>query len=175
MPRVDFDPAHLRRLTPRDDLEAVQAFILRAADYWAMEQGEAPSPDAAQAFFAEGPPGRDPSSLRKLGLFQADGSLGGIVDLADDHPEAGDVYLGLLVLDPELRAQGLGGRIFAHLLAEATASGASRMLLAVLDENSRARAFWERQGFQIIATLPGFRLGQKTHVVHRMARPTEPA
>jgi len=165
------DAGRIRLLSRQDDLAAVRDFILKAADYWALEQGKPPRASAAEDFFAEGPPGRDLSTTRKLGLFGPDGTLGALADVAYGYPEAEDAYLGLLVLKPDLRSKGLGKQIFAHLLAEARAAGARRMLLAVLDENPRARVFWEREGFQRVATLPGFQLGQKRHVVHRMARP----
>lgn len=172
------DVAQFGRLTPlsaRDDGAAVQDFILRSADYWAMVQGGPPSTAAAADFFAEGPPGHDLASTRKLGVFQPDGRLAAIADLACGYPDADDVYLGLLVLEPSVRGKGWGSLILADLLADARTFGAKRMLLAVLDENRRARAFWEREGFQAIATLPDVRLGQKTHVVHRMARLITPA
>jgi ribosomal protein S18 acetylase RimI-like enzyme len=64
---------------------------------------------------------------------------------------------GLFVSDlwvaPEARGQGLGARLLSAAAAEATALwGAGFLRLVVHDHNPRARAFYDRLGFE---TLPG--------------------
>ena len=44
------------------------------------------------------------------------------------------------------------------------------MLLAVLDENPRARVFWERMGFVHLLTAPPGPIGAKIHIRHRMGQ-----
>jgi hypothetical protein len=44
------------------------------------------------------------------------------------------------------------------------------MPVAVLDENARGRAFWEREGFVIEKSFEPRQIGSKVHVLHRLTR-----
>ncbi len=67
-----------------------------------------------------------------------------MAEMAFGYPEAGDAYIGLMLLATEARGQGLGTMFLDHLTDLARARGARRQLLAVLDANPRGRRFWER-------------------------------
>jgi ribosomal protein S18 acetylase RimI-like enzyme len=60
------------------------------------------------------------------------------------------------------RGTGLGAALMTRAIADARASGLSRLLLGVLGTNIRARAFYERQGF-VLAGERRFRVGQGWH------------
>jgi ribosomal protein S18 acetylase RimI-like enzyme len=171
-PALMTDPEipRIRLLVPGDDAAAVRDLYDRAADFIAMETGLVPNDATVAEFFADCPPGADVARSQKLGLFQPDGELVAISDLAFGYPEADDAYIGLLLIDQNCRGMGLGRAFLEHLVGLSQARNARRLLIAVLDENPRARAFWQREGFRLIKSIPDFKLGQKAHVVHRMAR-----
>lgn len=156
----------IRALSAQTDLAAVTDFLAEAADYWIMAEGAAPGPDAAQDFFTDGPPGHDPAHSHHLGLFH-EGRLSGLAELSFGFPEAGDAYLGLMILAPRLRSLGLGPSLLAEVEARARAAGSPRLYLGVLQANTRGRPFWERHGFR--ATGVSREDGQ--HIIHRLVKP----
>lgn len=165
----------IRPLDRARDAAAVASLFARAADYVWLETGRSPGPETVADFFEDAPPIAPPRPPVHLGAWGPDGDLHGIASMAWGFPDPSDAYIGLLLLDPAQRGQGLGRRMVAHLAAEAAAAGAQRILAAVLAENPRAHAFWRREGFQDLWTAPPARLGDRTHVRIRMARPVQPA
>lgn len=162
-------PVALVALHPADDFDAVEAVYREAADYLALESGLTPDV-AARAFFEDHPPTGDEAPL-KFGILGDAGALVAIGDLAFGYPEMDDAYLGLLLLVPTARGEGLGPAIFDEVKRLARAHGAARLLLGVLDGNERARVFWERQGFRWVKTGGPHVFGQRLHVVHRLELP----
>lgn len=159
----------IRALSPTTDVAAVLDLQVRAADYMALETGRFPDESTAAEFFAEVPPGSDPAASLKLGLWDAS-ALAGIADVAFGYPEANDAYVGLMLLAPDARSRGLGAGLLAHILEVVRARGAGRLLVAVLDDNPRGRAFWERHGFTEERRFPPQTTGERTHVRIRMTR-----
>jgi GNAT superfamily N-acetyltransferase len=159
----------LAALDPADGFDAVEAVYREAADYLSLESGLTPEA-AARAFFDERPPTGDEMPF-KFGVLGNAGDLVAIGDLAFGYPERGDAYLGLLLLVPTARGQGLGPAIVDEVKRLARARGATRLLLGVLDVNERARVFWERQGFRWGKTSGPQVFGERQHVVHRLELP----
>ncbi|WP_375248370.1 GNAT family N-acetyltransferase [Sphingomonas sp.] len=63
----------------------------------------------------------------------------------------GDIELRRIYTLSTARGTGLGAALMTQALADARAAGARRMLLGVFADNVRARAFYERQGFAVVA------------------------
>lgn len=164
----DLEALRIRQLVADTDARAVHALYERAADFVVLETGSEPSDTTVAQFFADCLPGADVATSRKLGMFMPSGDIVAIADLAFGYPETDDAYIGLLLIDGSCRGLGLGRVFLEHLTGLARAGNASRLLIALLDENPRGRAFWEREGFRLLASFPDFKLGRKTHVVHRM-------
>ncbi len=156
----------LEPLDPVSDLGSVEAVYRCAADYLALESGLTPA-EAARAFFEDRPPASAEVPL-KFGVVGNDDGLVAIGDLAFGHPERGDAYLGLLLLAPQARGKGLGAAILYEVKRLARARGASRLLVGVLDANTRARAFWQQQGFTLERTSGPYSFGHRRHIVHRL-------
>jgi GNAT superfamily N-acetyltransferase len=140
-------PVLIRRLDPDTDLAAVIAAYAEAADYWTLADGKPPDAAKAASFFTDCPPGCDPALSHRLGLF-VEGRLAGVAELSFGFPAAGDAYLGALILAPRSRGQGFGRSVLAHVEDLARAAGAPDLYLAVLQENAKGRAFWDREGFR---------------------------
>jgi GNAT superfamily N-acetyltransferase len=138
----------IRPLNLCDDRDAVFDLCKRAADYIQLEYGHVPEMATVEAFIADVVPGGDVAQSPKRGA-EADGQLYGIADMGFGYPNADDAYIGLLLLDPAARGQGVGQRILAELTQLARARGVARQLVAVLEANPRGFAFWQRQGFVV--------------------------
>lgn len=156
----------IRPLDPVTDLDAVVGLYARAADYWLLADRRAPDRAKAAAFFTDTPPGCDPAASQRLGLFQG-GVLVGVAELSFGFPLAQDAYLGLMLLDRAMRGQGLGAQFLTQV--QARAAPAPRLYLAVLQENPRGRAFWQRHGFTDTG-LSGHD-ANTGHTLHRMVKP----
>ncbi len=159
----------IRELDPDADAAAVRHLFDRAADYVDLETGEVPSDATVAEFFAPAPFATDPADTLKLGLFSG-GRLDAIADLAFGFPERADAFIGLLLIAADRREHGLGHLFVDHIVDVARARHAPRLFAAVLDANPRARAFWEREGFAQVLTLPPTQMGQRLHIRHRMER-----
>lgn len=64
-------------------------------------------------------------------------------------------YVQSFGLLPAFQNMGLGGRILAHLEADARAQNAANIWLAVSEFNADAMRFYERSGFKRVAALDG--------------------
>ena len=58
---------------------------------------------------------------------------------------------GILV-HPHARGEGIGNKLLAALDAEGRARGYAELRLEVIEENTRARALYEREGFSAVAS-----------------------
>jgi GNAT superfamily N-acetyltransferase len=99
-------------------------------------------------------------------MFDAD-RLIGILGVVFGYPDATDSYIGLLLLAPYARDRGVGGRALAHATTLGRARGSTRQLVAVLDNNPKGRAFWDREGFALEKSFPPT---EDRHTRHRMTR-----
>ena len=156
----------IRSLHADDDLAAVHALLLEAADYWLLAEGSPPDSTTARAFFADHPPGADPARSQHLGLF-LDGTLSGLAELSFGFPDADAAYLGLMILAPRARGAGHGPTLLADVETRARAAGATTLYLGVLEANPKGRAFWHRHGFR----PTGVTRQDDRHITHRLAKP----
>jgi ribosomal protein S18 acetylase RimI-like enzyme len=91
--------------------------------------------------------------------------LGYTVLTAPDFPietGAADIELRRIYLTKQAQGSGLGAALMTRALEDAAAHGRNRVLLGVWDQNTRARAFYERQGFEVIGTRQ-FMVGTTLH------------
>jgi len=156
----------IRPLDRIADLDAVHDLYARAADYLILADRHPPDRQKAAEFFTDTPPRCDPAASHGLGLFQ-DGALVGVAELSFGFPLPGDAFLGLMLLDATQRGQGLGAFLLAEV--ETRAAPAPRLYLAVLQENPRGRAFWERHGFTDTGLFGHD--ADTGHTLHRKVKP----
>lgn len=157
----------IRPLDPARDLDAVQALYAQASAFWQMSDRKPPDRAKAAAFFVDTPPGCDPAASARLGLFKHD-LLQGVAELAFGFPKSNSAYLGLMVFAETARGRGHGSALLARIERLAREKGCPELFLAVLEENTAGRAFWERRGFQPTGTS---RHDTETgHILHRMVK-----
>ena len=136
----------IRRITEKDDLAAVSNIYEQSWRY--AYKGIIP-----QAYLDSIPHGRWISGINMngrtdIGAFE-DGRIVGTASFGalrwekfSDWGEIVSVYLL-----PEYMGRGVGSAFMERCTAELRALGCSRILLWVLEENVRARRFYEKQGF----------------------------
>ena len=74
----------------------------------------------------------------------------GVVELLAGYPGPTDWYVGFLMVAPEARGAGLGASVFREAAGRVAQAGGRTLHLIVRDDNPRAIAFWERQGFTFV-------------------------
>ena len=161
----------IRSLSARTDTAIVADMFRRAADYVMLESGQGPGDAEVDDFFNGAPPGTDRSKSLHLGLFAPDGQLVAIAGAIFGFPNPDDAYLGLLLIDPAHRGKRLGQQMLDHVCTDTKAQGATRILIAVLEENAKGHRFWSKMGFTEELRGAPRQIGIKTHVQIRMTRP----
>ncbi|WP_296420858.1 GNAT family N-acetyltransferase [Pseudooctadecabacter sp.] len=151
-------------LTYPADAARVRRVFDAAADYVMLENGHPPTDATIAEFFTDRPPTVPLENTHHLGM-EMDGRLVGVAGFLFGFPDPTDCYIGLMIFDPAHRGCGLGTRTVNHIKQTASARGATRLLIAVLDENPKGRAFWEGQGF---AHLKTFAPTSDRHIRHRL-------
>jgi GNAT superfamily N-acetyltransferase len=162
----------IRKLDPMDDRAAILGLLTEARDYYQLWLGRDPLDTDVEEVLTAGPPGCDPATSYRLGLWGAGlaPDLDGVVELSFGFPKAEDGYLGLMILAPRARSKGQGARFLAHVEDLARARGCPRLYLGVLEANPRGRAFWERMGFGPTGVSREARENGVTHRIHRLVK-----
>ncbi len=160
----------IRALQATTDAHAVTNLFQRAADYVTLESGQLPDINQTHDFFTGAPPGRDPATALHLGLFLQHNQLVAIAEVGFGFPNPDDAYIGLLLIDPAHRGKRLGQDMLAHIFTAAKTRQVTRILIAVLEENTKGHRFWSKMGFTEDARSPPKQFGLKTHVQIRMAQ-----
>jgi len=158
----------IRPLDPAADRAVVEGFFQEAADYTRLERDADPDASVTADYFTEAPPGIDPATSLRLGLF--DGAMIGIAEMSFGYPTATDAYLGLLIIVPSARGSGAGKHLLRHLEALAVKRSATHIYLGVLDANPRGHAFWTREGFTMALPNRSVTIGGKTQLAHRLVK-----
>lgn len=134
---IDIAPLHERHFL---SLWATADAVARERRYLAML--EAPPQEAAFAFYRtmceQGQCQVAVQSQRVLGWCDV------LPQFGQARQHVGTLGMGLLA---DYRGQGLGTRLLQAAVASAWQRGLSRIELSVRDDNHRARALYERQGF----------------------------
>ncbi|WP_052249784.1 GNAT family N-acetyltransferase [Tateyamaria sp. ANG-S1] len=139
--------AEIIPLTWPDDGPRILDLCHRASDYVMLERGQSPDLAYVESEMTEAPPSVPPNQIWCWGHSQANGSLDGVATCLKGYYDPDDWYLGLLLLDQAARGAGLGTQMAQHVIEQAKADAAQCLRIAVLDDNPRGRAFWERLGF----------------------------
>lgn len=142
------DDIKIIALDAKADYRRVADLMHRASDYVAMETGKANNPGFVHSTLTDAPPNCGPDDIFLRGLERPDGSLAGFAGSIRHYPKQGHWYMGLLILEPDARGDGLGRRTAQHVIDEARADGAPCIRIAVLDVNKGARTFWDKMGFE---------------------------
>ncbi|MBW3570409.1 MAG: GNAT family N-acetyltransferase [Gemmatimonadetes bacterium] len=150
---LDVDGYRVERLGPAD-AAVVQRLYERCSDYHQLEEGIPTRPGAAAHLLAALPPGREAADKYVLGVRAPGGELVGVMDLIRDCPDRNEWWLGLLMLDPDVRGSGLGGRLYRAVEQAVRSGGATSIYLGVLEQNPSAERFWRSHGFQELRRQP---------------------
>ncbi|WP_097027043.1 GNAT family N-acetyltransferase [Clostridium peptidivorans] len=150
-----------------DDIKIMKSLCERCLDYYLLQNAAPPSKEDAEEIFTELPPGKNYEDKFVLGLFNHNDQLIGIIDIVKNFPTLGQWMLGLLLIDPNERCNGLGRIVHNALVKWTIDSGATSLRIGVLEENINGINFWSNVGYTKIKEV-SIDFTNKTHKVHVM-------
>jgi ribosomal protein S18 acetylase RimI-like enzyme len=153
MLQLDLPPYRVSYLEHRD-VPLLQELYERCSDFQELTEGMPRVPGAAEHLLTALPPGKSPADKHVLGLHSPQGELLGVLDLIRDYPDAGEWWVGLLMLDPRARGGGVGTRLLRATERVIAAAGGASIYLCVLEHNTAAERFWRRMGFTELRRQP---------------------
>ena len=170
LPFTAFIPGFTTRTLTKADAGPLQRLYERCDDYaWLME-GVPPPPNAALEEFDAVPEGRTIRDKFMVGLFHRDGPVVGMIEGLRRYPDEVTWWLGLMMLAPEHRGEGVGRWFYEAFERWVMDQGVRRIELTVVEENARGFRFWRRQGFHEVGSRVPKRFGNKQHRVIFMRR-----
>ena len=118
-------------------------------------------------------------------IIRTYGLIGGLkkaigLSLLDHHSTFGECYVDCIAVARDERGRGIGNRLLEMLEERARLAGNSRLTLAVIDTNTRAKALYHRFGFvdaKVVSMWPldklfGFPFKRVTYMEKRISRPS---
>ncbi|GIT89116.1 N-acetyltransferase [Roseobacter sp. OBYS 0001] len=140
------DEIILKPINQAQHSEDALDLAMRAADYATLEVGHAPDDAYILDFFTAVPPDLEPDCLMHFGIMEGPAMVG-IICIAEGYEFPDDWWIGLLLLDPAFRGQGVGRKVLSDINKRALERRIALLKLAVLAANPRALKFWHREGF----------------------------
>ncbi len=132
-------------------VEELQVLLERCEDFEVLVTGHPPGPYAAQALLTDAPADHPLRDKFVIGAW-TDQGLTAAAELLRDFPERHVWYLGLLLVAPENRGQGIGQQILAALKTWIVSQDGRTIRLIVQEQNPAALRFWLAHGFVQIGT-----------------------
>ncbi|WP_322743553.1 GNAT family N-acetyltransferase [Vasconcelosia minhoensis] len=86
------------------------------------------------------------------------------------YPDDQTWWIGLMLLAPEQRGQGLGADFYRTFERWLVGQGGRSVSLCAIAANAPGRQFWQRMGFEVIRKTPPRPYGNKTHEVYVFRR-----
>ena len=158
---------HLLR---HEDIAALQTLYEKCADYMFLVDGHPAGKNAAEEEFQDLPPGKSADDKFMFGIVNPRNELIGLLDAARWYPDEGTWWIGLLLLVPELRSQGIGEQVLKGFTEYVKADGGKAIMLGVVKDNERAYQFWNRMGFEFVRETEPRKFDNKTQTVRIMRR-----
>ena len=162
----DYSATHLQS----EDSAVLQELLENCADYFDMVYGLPPAASEAQVLLTETPPAKNPEDKFLVGLWDPGQKLIAVLDVVRDYPVLAEWFVGLLLVDPSYRQQGIGCKMYKAFEQWAIQRGAQYIGLGVVEQNKRAYDFWQRLGFEAQEKRLPKRYGNKENVVFVMKR-----
>ena len=150
-----------------DKLKSVEILNLKCSDYYILHDGVLPSKKAALEIFSSLPPGKNYEDKFVLGIYKNKDELIGIIDIVKNFPVDGEWMLGLFLIEPEERDNGLGKQIHEALVQWAITLGSKSFQIGVIEDNHKGKKFWSDLGYIKIKEV-SMDLTKQTHIVNIM-------
>ena len=144
----------------------VEKLCEKCSGYYILHDGILPSKEQIDEIFTALPPNKNYEDKFILGIYKFD-ELVGIVDIIKDFPTIGEWMLGLMIIEPEERGNGLGKIVHEALIGWAIDFGAKSFRIGVIEYNYNGIKFWSSLGYTKIKKV-NMNFKTNTHIVNVM-------
>ncbi len=149
-----------------NDAAHLQILFDQCADFFMMTNGAPAAPTTAAEEFTDVPDSKTPEDISAFGLIDDHGHLIGTLIGVQQYPDADTWWIGLMLLAPEYRRQGLGRDFYRAFEQWIGQQDYQFIALCAISSNTAGRQFWQRMGFEERRKTPPRVYGTKTHAVH---------
>jgi len=126
----------------------LQVLLEKCSDYLTFQDEEPVKPSAALDLFIARPDGIDDKDKVILGIFNDQKQLVGVFDLIKGYSEPRTLSLGLMMIDPLMRGQGIGNKAYHQVEEWAICLQFDKVRLGVLFGNEKGLIFWRKMGLE---------------------------
>jgi GNAT superfamily N-acetyltransferase len=166
-------PGYSVQLLNPPDAGILQTLYERCTEFALLTDGHPPAPSAARDAFEAVPDGKTTKDKYILGLFDPQNELIRMIESIRHYPDQETWWIGLMMLNPEQRGQGLGAEFYQAFEQWAAAQAVNQISLSVIEANELGFQFWQRLGFKVIRKTEPRPFGHKAHAVYVMRRAVE--
>ncbi|MGO9014298.1 MAG: GNAT family N-acetyltransferase [Dissulfurispiraceae bacterium] len=159
----------VHRLYP-DDAEILQKLLEQCAYYVWIVEGEDVSPNAAEEIFKSAPPGRSLTDKFVFGLVNCQGAITGVLEVTRNYPEENIWWMGLMLLTPAIRKQGIGRKFLESFSKYVQANDGLAIMGGIVEDNRLAYKFWLQAGFEVVRQTEPRQFGKKMQAVYVIRR-----
>ena len=139
-------PYTIRLLSGADEPE-VQDLWERCSDFSELVEGRLPEKDAGHSVLFDLPPEKAMKDKYVFGVYNEKAVLIAVIDLIKDYKDIGEWIIGLMLIDPGERGNGLGRKVHDFLKALVSENNGQKLRIAVVEENTNGFHFWSRMGY----------------------------
>jgi ribosomal protein S18 acetylase RimI-like enzyme len=164
-------PRYSAKLLKPEDAVVLQSLYEQCTEFALLTDGQPPSPTAARDEFDAVPDGKTTQDKYIFGLFDPQNDLLGMIESIRHYPDNQTWWLGLIMLSPEQRGQGLGSEFYQAFENWVSVQGVKQISLSVVEANELGLQFWKSLGFEVIRKTEPRQFGNKIHAVYVMSRP----
>jgi RimJ/RimL family protein N-acetyltransferase len=150
-----------------DNISIVEKLCEKCSDYYILHDGVLPSKEDIDEIFTVLPPNKNNEDKFVLGIYKFDYELVGIVDIVKDFPSGGEWMLGLMLIEPDERGNGLGGIVHEALIKWAIKLRAKSFRVGVIEDNYKGINFWSALGYKKNKEV-NMNFTKNTHIVNVM-------
>ncbi|MGW2569489.1 N-acetyltransferase family protein [Streptomyces sp. NPDC001537] len=147
------DGVTVRELRPEDE-PAVAALFADCEDYFVAATGGPALPGDVQSLYYALPEGADFEQKRLLVMCRG-ADVVGLVDVVDRHPDAESCAVGVFLVAPRARREGVGTGVARRLLEEVAGRGMRRVTATCPAGWEAGLGFLRSLGFEVGAAQDG--------------------
>lgn len=150
-----------------DNHKIVEKLCEKCSDYYILHNGTLPSQEDIYDIFTALPENKRYKDKFVLGIYKPDNELVGIVDIVKNFPNVGEWMLGLMLIDPKERGNGLGKVVHEALVEWSINLGGKSFRIGVIEDNHTGINFWSSLGYTKIKEV-NMDFVDKSHIVNVM-------
>lgn len=152
------------KLLSCDDEKNIQALCERCFDFSMLIEGRLPQKHAGREILFDLPPNKELKDKYVFGVYAGNNYLIAVIDLIKDYKVHGEWTMGLMMIDPNNRGNGLGKKLHEYVKTWVYESQGKILKIGVVEENYRAYKFWREIGYMEADRVKA-KYGNKEHTV----------